>query len=105
MLEDVGHQVGHFACLCREDFAFAEDDVFLQVDGYRLRGAEIFHGVGDGYAHFFTQAEEIVDGGLGLEDNGGEVAYRDFLLAEFASRESFDFDEGAEYYVETVFFG
>ena len=105
VLEDVGHQVLEFPGLGAENLAFAEYDVFLQVEGDRLRRAEVFHCVGDVDAHLLAQAEEVVDCGLGFEDDGCEVGDGDLLLAELASGKSFDLDEWAENNVQAVFLG
>ena len=47
--------------VAKKDFAFAVLDVVLEVVGDGFGRAEVFHGVGDDFAKFFCQSEEMVD--------------------------------------------
>lgn len=95
-------RVVEFAVFAEEDFAFAVYDVFLQVEGDGLGGAEIFHCVGDVDACFFGEAEEVVDGGTGCENNGCKVGDVYFCLTEFFGCEAFYFDHGTEHEFHSV---
>lgn len=53
-----GEHVGELAGLAVEYLALAVYDVFLQIERYRLRGAEIFHGVGNGKPHLLAKTEK-----------------------------------------------
>lgn len=97
VLGEHGHHVVELAGAAVENLAFAVYDVFLQVEGYGLCGAEIFHGVGDADAHLLAKAEEVVDGGTCGENHGGVLAYIYFLLAEFPGAQALNFDEGTKY--------
>lgn len=102
VLDQQGEEVVKLAGGRVEDFALAVYDVLLQVEGDGLGGAEVLHRVGDRDAHLFAKVEEMVDGSLGGENDGCEVGYVDFLLAEFACVKAFDLDEGPKYYFHSV---
>ena len=107
VLYERSHELGvvELACEAVENLAFAIGDIFLQVEGDGLCGAEIFHGVGDVDAHLFAKAEEMVDGCAGRKDNCGEVGDGNLGLTKFLGRQAFNFDERAELNLHTVFFG
>jgi len=68
-LDEVGEVL-----VAEEDFAFAVLYVVLKVVRDGFGRAEVFHGVGDDFAQFFGEAEEVVDRILAVEDDGCVVA-------------------------------
>ena len=57
--------------VAEEYLALTVLDVVLQVVGDGFCGAEILHGVGDYFTELFCKTEEMVDGILAVEDDGG----------------------------------
>ena len=54
MLEDVWQHIGELAGLAGKNLALAIYDIFLQIIGYLLGGAEILHCVRYSNAHLLT---------------------------------------------------
>ena len=91
--------------LVEEDFAFAELDVFLEVEGHLVGRAEILHLFRKFAAQLFYQTEEIVHGGLAGEDDRAMVENVDVGFPELAGRDAFDTEELEEIDVDAVFPG
>ena len=86
-------------------FAFAVDDVFLQIERHGLRLADVFHGFGHGDARLFADVEETVYRRARCEDDGGVREYFDPLGAELLQGDADDADEGLVGYLHVVFLG
>ena len=95
---DQGHQRlgGAFA---EEDLALAEDDMLLQVDGHQLRGAEVFHCLGDLETEFLGEFEICIYGVAGGEYDGRVVGEINSLVAEFPGTQGLYAEERPESYI------
>ncbi len=91
--------------LAVEYLTFTVYYVFLQIERYGLGGAEIFHRVRDSDTHIITQAEEVVYGGAGREDDCRKVVDGNFGLAEFLGGKAFHLDERSENHLYAITFG
>mgnify|MGYP005920094271 CR=1 FL=1 len=89
----------------KRNLAFAVDDVFLQVEGYGLRLADVFHGFGHGDARLFADVEEAVDCRAGREDDGRVREYFDPLGAELLEGYALYADKGLVGDLHVVFLG
>jgi hypothetical protein len=103
VLEDELNQFLIFARRGVENLSFAIHDVLLQIQGDLFVDAEILHFLGNGDAHFFAQAEKMVDAVSGIENNGGMVENGNLLLSEILCGETFHLDERTEIYFQTIF--
>lgn len=102
MLHEEREKAVELACLAVENLAFAIYDVFLQIEGYGLGGAEVFHCVGHVDSHLFAETEKIVSSRLGREDDRREVGQIDTLLAEIARAQAFNFDKRTKNDIDAV---
>ena len=57
----------------KEDFSLPILHILLQVEGYGLRGAEIFGAVGNIDTKLLTQVEKMIDYMFGCKDDGGII--------------------------------
>ena len=89
----------------KRDLAFAVDDVFLQVERYGLRLADVFHGFGHGDARLFADMEKTVDCRTRCEYDGRVREYFDPLGAELLQGDAFYADEGPVGDFHVVFLG
>lgn len=76
------------------DLAFAVDDVLLQVEGYGLGLADVFHGFRNGDARLLADVEETVHSGSRREDDGRMRKDFDPLCAELLQRDADNADKG-----------
>lgn len=79
-------------------------DKFLKVVGYRLGGAEVLHVLRDFDAHFFTEAEKMVNAVFAGHHDGLEFIRSDAVLTEFLFRDGFNMIKGAPVNLDPVFF-
>lgn len=103
VLQHRRHKIGKLAGLGCKDLAFAVYYILLEVVGDGFGCTEILQRHRNGDAHFFTKTEEIVDSGLGCENNCGKVGNIYFLCAKFFRAESFNLDERTENNLHVVF--
>ena len=75
------HEIGK-STVCKEDLAFAVNDIFLQIESYSFGIAKIFHAFGYCDTCFFANAKETVDGSPTGKDHGRMVEDLDPLAAE-----------------------
>ncbi len=86
-----------------EDLALAELDVFLQVEGHLVGGAEVFHLFRQVEAQLLDETEEVINGGFTGEDDGVVGGNADVRLAELTRRDPFHTEKLEEVDVDTVF--
>ena len=86
-----------------EYLAFAVLYVILEVEGYCLGGAEVFHRVGDDFAQIFCQAEKVVDRVFAVEYNGSVFGKVYAAFAEFCSGQTDHFKKLVESYFNSIF--
>ena len=96
------YEVGE-VLVAEENLAFTVLDVVLEVECNGLCRAEILHRVGYQLAQFLGHAEEMVNGVLAIEDNGGVLGEMDTGFAELGGREADHFEEFIKGKVEAVF--
>lgn len=88
-----------------EDPAFAELYVFLQVVSHGLGDAIVVHGLGNLYAQFSHESEEMVDAGSGVEEDCGILERMNTLVAELARVDTDDAYELFEVELYAVMLG
>ena len=86
-------------------FAFAVDDVFLQIERHGLRLADVFHGFGHGDARLFADVEETVYRRARCEDDGGVREYFDRWARNSFRETPTTRIEGLVGYLHVVFLG
>ena len=94
----------HDGALADKHFALAVLDEFLEVMGDRLRGTEVLHVLGHLYAHFFTEAEEVIDAVFARHHHGLEFIRADAVLAKFFFRYRLDMIKRPPVNPDVVFF-
>jgi len=87
----------------KEYLALAVDDIFLEIEGYRLGIAEILHGFGHGNARLLAYPEKTVYGSAIREYHGSVFEYLYPLAAELLEADTDDFDKGPVVYLGVVF--
>lgn len=93
-----------FASGAMENLTFAIKCVFLQIQSYRLGGAEILQCVRHLIAHFFAQAEEMIHSAFRCKDNGSVVWQGYFLLTELLGGKALYSDKWTEIKFYLIFF-
>ena len=86
----------------KEDFPLAVNDIFLQVQGDRLRIAEIFHGFGNRNAGFLANPKEIIDRNAARENNSRMRQDIHPLAAELFQGDPLQLNERMEFHIHAV---
>ena len=72
----------HLIVGCKENFAFAELDMLLQIVSHRLGNTIVVHGIGNGNTHLLAECKEMVDTVFGIENNSRIIQNIDSLCAK-----------------------
>ena len=79
-----------------EYLAFAVYDIFLQIKGYLLSGAEILQCFRNGVFRLLRYSEKIVNADFACKDNGGIVGQIDVLCPEIFGANTDNLDKLSE---------
>ena len=92
----------HKVARAEEDLALPVLDEVLQIKGYLVGGAEVFHVFAYRFAQFFHHAEEMVDGVLAVEYHCGVVLQVDAGFAKLRCGDAHHLKKLVESYVHIV---
>lgn len=102
VLDNLGNDVVDLSCGAKEHLALAVLDVLLDIESNGFCDAEIFHVIRYVDAQLLAKLEEIVDGMTRSEHDSCIIQNGDVLLTEFLGRQSLNFNERMEIYLDAA---